>query len=293
MAITRTPAPVQYGTPTPSPTASIYASGMNPASGIDGSGAYCSAMYIREQQMFYSYKRVPDGSLNWTPSDVSLTGINIGGTIEKTSLVVQAMATTIAYIVSGECWSTSAFTVPQRFTLASISSLDGHQYGQVSAGCFGPAGDVFNQTSAQYYSRKPTWWVSAMSGSGWEDDMTWVSEVREIYNFAVIDASSNAICGPPTYPQTQVIKHWTGYKFLDVLTNLGPNTESLCGEKLNEWIYPLATKEGGYRTNQDTSMDLQLVTDMIGEAARKGGWVNTYNFTSPSSHYDPSLHDWS
>ena len=293
MAITRTPAPTQYGTAIPAPTATLYASGMTPASGIDGSGAYCSAMHIQEQQLFYSYKRVPNGSLSWAPSDVSLTSINIGGTIENTSLIVNAWMTSVAYIVSGECWTTSAFTVPQRFTLQTVSSIDGHQYGQVSAGCFGPGGSVFNQASAQFYTRKPTWWVSAMSGSGWEDDLTWNGEVREIYNFAVVDASSDAVCGDPTYPITQVANHWTGYKFLDVLTNLGPNTDSLCGQKLNQWIYPLNTKEGGFATSQDNTLDVQITTDMIGAAIRDGGWVNYNNFTSPSSHYDPSYHDWS
>tara|TARA_R110002110_G_scaffold12617_2_gene59706 strand:+ start:1786 stop:2667 length:882 start_codon:yes stop_codon:yes gene_type:complete len=293
MALTRTPAPVQYGTALPAPTASIYASGTSPASGIDGSGAYCSAMHIREQQMFYTYKRVPMGSINWAPSDVSLTGINIGGTINKTALIVQAQAAVASYIVSGECWTTSAFTVPQRFTVQSISGVEGHQYGQVSAGCFGPGGDVFNQASAMFYSRKPTWWVSSMSGSGWEDTLTFAPEIREIYNFAIVDGSADANCGSPTYPQAQPGSQWTGYNFLCLGTNIGPNTDSLCGLKLVEWINPLADKLGGYRTNQDNTTDVQIVTDTIGAAIRDGGWVNNNNFTSPSSHYNPDYHTWS
>ena len=162
--------------------------------------------------------------------------MNIGGTIEKTALIVDAWAEVASYVVSGECWETSAFTQPQRFTVQSISSVDGNQYGQVSAGCFGPGGEVFNQVSATFYSRKPTWWVSSMSGSGWEDELTFPTEVRQVFNFAVVDGSANATCASPTYPQAQVGSYWAGDNFLCLGTGIGPNATTLCGLTLVETL---------------------------------------------------------
>lgn len=259
------------------------ASSLGPMSGVDGSGYYCSTMYVQEQNLDYHYKRVPLGSLSWAPSDVSLTSVRLGGTVEHTVMICEVVATTRAYVVSGECWETARYTQLQKFEIDAASALDGLSYGTISPGTMGPAGRVFNAASATYYHREP------YDACG---QPLWATQVRIGYNWAVQSASANALCAATDFPNAVVGKWWGTDKHFSLATQLPQDADELCGKKLPIMDAWLNHKQGAYATSQDSIFDVQLTTDQVGWAVQEGSWVNWLNNTLLPCNYDPGLHYW-
>jgi len=289
MAIPVTPEAVGTSPTRPATGFNPYASSMGPVSGVSGLGNVCSAMYIREQRLFYSYRRVPMGALNFAPSDISLTGVTLGGIVNQTALILEVSMDAAAYVVSGECWNTSSFTNYQVFNLVSTSSVDGHSYGYPLPDSLhmGPGGSVGNPVSGTYYSRFP-YNGDPVAQPSYSDS------VFPGYNFAIIDLSGVATCQDFfTYPNQQPAQFWSGRHFFSLKTALGTDPV-LCGG-VRTLLEPVGKKEGPYSTGaggQDTVFDIRTITDHIGKKMRTGGWVDYYNNTLPATKYDERLHFW-
>jgi len=289
MTIPLTPEAVGASPTRPATGFNPYASSMGPVSGVSGTGNVCSAMYIKEQNLNYGYRRVPIGELNFAPSDISLTGVTLGGIVNHTALLVAATMTATAYVVSGECWNTSSFTSHQVFNLVTTSSVDGHSYGYPLPDSLhmGPAGSVGNPVSGTYYSRFPYEGDAAAQPS-------YGDYVFQAFNYAIIDLSGVATCQDfYTYPNQQPTHFWSGRHFFSLNTALGTDPV-LCGG-VRPLLERVGVKEGPYSTGtggQDTVFDIRTITDHIGMKMRSGGWVDSYNNTLPATNYDERLHFW-
>tara|TARA_R110000737_G_scaffold250065_6_gene259880 strand:- start:1949 stop:2818 length:870 start_codon:yes stop_codon:yes gene_type:complete len=287
MAIVPTP-PAQPVNPTQPLSQTAWATSGIPASGVTGSGVYCSAMHIQEQLLDYKYKRVPIGTLNWNTSDVSLTGVNIGGVVDRTVLIIEVLARTSAYVVSGECWSTSSFSQSQRFAMNTVSAIDGISYGVVGAGKMGPGGHIFNEASGTYYRRQPydaatMHWLT-----------TWSEDHGICYNFAMLNVSGQAVCSQvDSYPNLTPMSWWGTDNFFSLALQLGKDITTLCGAAITQFDLELGMKPGAYSSaTQDTTQDIQQVTDRIGAMARDGELVTFNNNSTTATHYNPGLHYW-
>jgi len=292
MPVTPTPPAQPLNPGQPTGAQQPWATSAIPASGVDGSSLYCSAMHFREQSLAVGYKRVPIGSLNWATSDVSLTGVNIGGVIDRTVLVVDVMARSVGYVVSGECWETPAFVQSQKFSIETVSAVDGISYGTVGAGKMGPAGQIFNPVSGTYISRQPyiTW--SNGTVPPWME--TWGEYLMTGLNFAIVDVSGRATCAMvDTYPNVNPGQWWGTDNFLALATKLGQNATGLCGGVMPQFEIELGMKLGPYSTSQDSVSDIQMITDAVGVMVREGHLVGYNNVSAPAlPHYDPGLHYW-
>lgn len=290
MPVTPTPPAQPLNPATPATNQNPFSTSGIPASGVDGSALYCSAMHFKEQSMVIQYKRVPIGSLNWATSDVSLTGVNIGGVVDRTVLVVDVMAYATGYVVSGECWETPAFVQSQKFNMNTVSAVDGISYGTVGAGKMGPAGEIFNPASGVYISRQP--YQSTIPIPPWMG--TWGEYLMTGLNFAIVDVSGRATCAMvDTYPNVNPNQWWGTDNFLALATKLGQNATRLCGAVMPQFELELGAKFGAYSTSQDAISDMQMITDAVGVMVREGHLVGYNNVSAPAlPHYDPGLHYW-
>ena len=127
-------------------------------SGMDTSGPW----WIEEQRATITYFRAPKDSAQQTRMhayNFSLSGSQPGdnnivsGSIYSTDLFFKAELETAGYW-SDAMYDTSSNVVLQKFTVLPTSSdMNGNTYGSLSAGCFGPQGEVI--TSQPYHSRTP------------------------------------------------------------------------------------------------------------------------------------------
>jgi len=269
------------------PNASMY-----PASGsVTGTDYYCSAMYIIEQSLDMNYKRIPRGGIHWQTSDISLTGVQLGGHISWTALGVGATVRCRAYVVSGECWTTSSFVQPQRFTINTTSSIDGISYGTVDAGTFGPMGTVWNAPSGTYYSRVAYTDTTADNSLQplYEEEVT-------AYNIRIHPASAciPAQTGwPVANPRLALMDNGS---LFSIQTGLGHGfLYGLCFANYASFIDTAPTNMlmGAYSTDQDYLGHVISTVDGVGFAMMYGWtWADGNNQPAPSTHYNPSLHTW-
>tara|TARA_R110000737_G_scaffold250065_6_gene259879 strand:- start:1028 stop:1927 length:900 start_codon:yes stop_codon:yes gene_type:complete len=297
MAIVPTPPaqPINPGVPATQIPASWGLSSV-PASNPAGneSGAYCSSMYIRGQQLLFHYRRVPIGSINFNPGDITLSSVNLGGVIDRTALKVFVQFAAYAYVVSGECWPTTNFHQTQKFEI-DTAAQDGLTYGTPGAGMMGVAGEIYNSASGIYISRQPY------------ANETWLETYNEQgtgTNFVVVDASGSTACyledsyqNAPTNILMNLFTK-TDSHFTPFFRNV--NTANFCGTTINKFRPEVGTKPGAYSTSQDTSTDVKSITDTIGQMVHDGTLTHYSNndhdywgiYVPAATHYNPGHHYW-
>ena len=128
------------------------------ASGMDTSGPW----WIEEQRANITYFRAPKNNARQTEMhayNFSLSGSQPGdnnivsGSIYSTDLFFKADLYTAGFW-SDDMYGTSSNVVLQKFmVLPASSDMNGNTYGSLSAGCFGPQGEIV--TSQPYHSRTP------------------------------------------------------------------------------------------------------------------------------------------
>ena len=127
-------------------------------SGMDTSGPW----WIEEQRATITYFRAPKVAVRETTMrayNFSLSGSQPGdnnivsGSIHATDLFFKADLYTAGFW-SDDMYDTSSNVVLQKFTVNPVSSdMNGNTYGSLSAGCFGPQGEIV--TTQPYHSRTP------------------------------------------------------------------------------------------------------------------------------------------
>ena len=187
-------------------------------SGMDTSGPW----WIEEQRATITYFRAPKASARTTTMrayNFSLSGSQpsdnniVSGFIHATDLFFKADLYTAGFW-SDDMYNTSSNVVLQKFSVNPVSSdMNGNTYGSLSAGCFGPQGEVV--TTQPYHSRTPyagqTNYTSSIVG----------------YNFAPIDAGtynwSDASAQPTQESQEDAFGNYM-YFFNRTLNEWGGNT---------------------------------------------------------------------
>jgi hypothetical protein len=284
-------------------------SGITPASGQ--SGIFSGPWLIEEQALNYNYCRVPEAL--YSSVSYGLSSYNQNMSVGQTLLSIQAHA----YYnrrKSYETFHTSGWQQNQRFKVQSVSGDPyGGEYGTVSAGTFGPAGQVI--TSQKYYNRRT--WV--------EGQDTKVSRTAQGYNFFMSDALAPYILQVPYAgngdSQTQAMNNFEPFVTHSFLpgtsqdgahgswaTNLpgGPQGTLHPGDPFATWANFMGQKTGGYITTQDTTDDVYVITDHLGflvkdkQLVREGAQGNVL-YPSLNGYaenhdgipeYDPDRHTW-
>ena len=296
-----TPAPAS---PVVTTTPSVYNPNqpfLAPASGpVSGTDLFCSAMYIKTQQLHIVYKRVSEGVFNMfagtgaTNQDFNLSSVTVTAGIAGTKLMVEVYGVGAAYILSGDCWDSSAYTQNQSFLVASQESLDGVSYGGVSAGCLGPAGTIYNPASGFYSSRTPL-------PPGFDPAAYPVYTFSRFgYNYRMIDLSGAANCQGPIHPNVTLDFNKSNYDWFAIQSKINqtPSPYSLCGQRVlvgtNGYF---GQHVGPYSAAQDTQQLTINVVNSIG--AYVGGSIGVGGFLAASdnsimepSQYNHYLHTW-
>ena len=143
------------------------------ASGLDG--AQSGPWWIEEQRATITYFRAPifsDKTTTMRSYNFSLSGSQPGdnnivsGSVSRTDLYWKCEMETKGFW-SDDLYTTSSNIVLQKFEVIPVTTdINGNTYGSLSAGCFGPQGQVV--TTQAYHSRTPyasqTSYVSASVG---------------------------------------------------------------------------------------------------------------------------------
>jgi len=306
-------------------------SGTDPVSGVSGVGDFSGPWYVERQSLSYEYVRVPWASWNQTTDGhVSLSSLGVNTNINGTKLLVKITDCLYESKKVYDWFSVSSYTVPQKFTLYSVSADEtGTTYGTPAAGTMSVKGSVV--TTQEWYHRRE--WnddTDAEIGPVKFFDQNGNNSYVTAYNYHPIN---NVDCSTaPSYRNVNnnfegvVGMEWPwdqglfwanpgGTSYGSRLTVLGSRNNNnpgkfscapgdVVGQSFTNFVVThwLGHKPGAYQSSQDSAGDVQMITDQLGSLLKSypfpDGTTPTGLVTEPygipvrNFYYEKSRHWW-